>query len=189
MSSDHPGEISQLLAHWRAGDRAAFDRIVPLVYDELHQIASGLMRRERDGHTLQPTALLHELYFRHAQQRQVGVADRGHFFTFAAKLMRMILVDHARGHQAQRRGGNAIRIPLSEELAWLGEQDSDLLDLDRALDRLAELDPRKAQIIEFRFFLAFTVEEVAEALNISKATVDRDLKFIRGWLYRELHGT
>ncbi len=189
MSTYRPGEVTQLLAEWRGGDRAAFDRLVPLVYDELHQIAAGLMRRERDGHTLQPTALLHELYFRLAQQRQVGISDRGHFYTFAAKLMRMILVDHARGRHAQRRGGETIRVPLSDELAWLGERDTDLLDLDRALDRLEELDARKAQVVELRFFLSFGVDEISEALGISKATIERDLKFVRGWMYRELRGS
>jgi RNA polymerase sigma factor (TIGR02999 family) len=189
MTPNDPGEITRLLEEWREGDRSAFDRMVPLVYGELHRIAEGLMRRERDGHTLQPTALLHELYFRLAQQRRVGIEDRGHFYTFAAKLMRMILVDHARGRNAQRRGGGEImRVPLTDELSWLGERDTDLLDLDRALDRLDSLDPRKAQVVELRFFLACGVEEIAETLGTSKATIDRDLKFVRGWLYRELRG-
>jgi RNA polymerase sigma factor (TIGR02999 family) len=118
----------------------------------------------------------------------VGIGDRGHFYTFAAKLMRMILVDHARSRNAQRRGGPNIRVPLSEELSWLGDKDSDFLDLNRALDRLEQIDIRKARMVELRFFLAFTVDEIAELMEISKATVDRDLKFIRGWLYRELKG-
>jgi RNA polymerase sigma factor (TIGR02999 family) len=188
MDTNNPGEITQLLHEWKDGNREAFDRLMPLVYNDLRHIATGLMRRERSGHTLQPTALLHELYFRLAQQRRVGIGDRGHFYTFAAKLMRMILVDHARAHNAQRRGGSSMRAPLSDELPWLGERNSDLLDLNRALDRLEQIDARKAQMIELRFFLAMTVEEIAEVLDVSKATVDRDLKFIRGWLYRELKG-
>lgn len=188
MDANRPGEITQILHEWKEGNREAFDRLMPLVYHELRNIATGLMRRERSGHTLQPTALLHELYFRLAQQRRVGIGDRGHFYTFAAKLMRMILVDHARARNAQRRGGPNIRVPLSEELSWLGDKDSDLLDLNRALDRLEQIDVRKARMVELRFFLSFTVEEIAELMDISKATVDRDLKFIRGWLYRELKG-
>jgi RNA polymerase sigma factor (TIGR02999 family) len=188
MEERQPGEITLLLNQWKDGNRDAFDRLMPLVYSELRNIATGLMRRERGGHTLQPTALLHELYFRLAQQRKVGMGDRAHFFTFAAKLMRMILVDHARARNAQRRGGPAIRVPLTEELSWLGDDESDLLDLSRALERLEQLDARKARMVELRFFLSFTVEEIAEILEISKATVDRDLKFVRGWLYRELRG-
>jgi RNA polymerase sigma factor (TIGR02999 family) len=188
MDANNPGEITQILTEWKEGNREAFDRLLPLVYNELRNIATGLMRRERSGHTLQPTALLHELYFRLAQQRKVGIGDRAHFYTFAAKLMRMILVDHARSRNALRRGGPNIRVPLSAELAWLGDKDSDFLDLNRALDRLEQIDARKSRMVELRFFLAFTVDEIADLLEISKATVDRDLKFIRGWLYRELKG-
>ena len=180
------GEITQLLSEWRGGNREAFDRLVPLVYGELRNIATGLMRRERGTHTLQPTALLHELYFRMVQQRRVEIGDRRHFYTFSAKLMRMILVDHARARNADRRGGDSLRVPISDELPWLGATDSDTLDLNRALDRLEQIDARKTRILELRFFLCFTIEEIAEILDLSKATVDRDLKFARGWLYREL---
>ena len=189
METDQPGEITQLLDDWKSGRFGAFEELVPLVYQELHNIAVGLMRRERMDHTLQPTALLHELYFKLARQRQVGVGDRNHFFTFAAKLMRMILVDHARSHNALRRGGDVIRSVMPDDLPWLGEHDSDMLDLDRALHRLEEVDPGKARIVELRFFLSFTVDEIAEIVGLSKATIDRELKFIRGWLYRELRGT
>lgn len=188
MEESKPGEVTRLLDDWKSGRFGAFEELVPLVYQDLHNIAVGLMRRERMGHTLQPTALLHELYFRLARQRQVGIGDRNHFFTFAAKLMRMILVDHARSHHAQRRGGDSIRIPMSDDLPWLGELDSDILDLDRALSRLEQADGRKARIVELRYFLSFTVDEIAEVVELSKATVDRELKFIRGWLYRELRG-
>lgn len=189
MSERKPGEITRLLHDWRQGDREAFEELMPLVYSELRNIAAGLMRRERGDHTLQPTALLHELYFRLVQQRGANDwGDRAHFFTFAAKLMRMILVDYARAHGAQRRGGDFMKLPLSDDLSWLGQQESDIIDLDRALEKLEQLDPRKARIVELRFFLSCNVEEIAENLKISKATVDRDLKFIRGWIYRELRG-
>ncbi len=187
MNSYRPGEITHLLDEWRSGDRVAFDRLVPLVYDELHNIATGLMHRERSSHTLQPTALLHELYFRLVQQREIGISDRIHFYTFSARLMRMILVDHARGRNAERRGGDAIRVPMSDELAWLGEHDTNVLDLENALQRLEQLDPQKARIVELRYFLSLSVQEIAETLASSKSTVDRELKFIRGWLYRELN--
>jgi RNA polymerase sigma factor (TIGR02999 family) len=182
------GEITQLLSEWRGGNREAFDRLVPLVYGELRNIATGLMRRERGSHTLQPTALLHELYFRMVQQRKVAIGDRSHFYTFSAKLMRMILVDHARARNADRRGGDSLRVPVSDELPWLGATESDTLDLNRALDRLEQIDARKTRILELRFFLCFTIDEIAEILDLSKATVDRDLKFARSWLYRELKG-
>src|SRR5512147_961112 len=153
---DESGDITLLLSEWKEGDRAAFDRLVPLVYHDLRNIATGLMRRERGGHTLQPTALLHELYFRLAQQRRVAIGDRGHFYTFAAKLMRLILVDHARSHNAHRRGGDSLRVPLSEELPWIGESEAETIDLNSALDRLEEIDARKTRILELRFFLCFT---------------------------------
>ncbi len=183
-----PGEITRLLQDWKSGNREAFEELMPLVYNDLRNIAGGLMRRERSDHTLQPTALLHELYFRLVQQQRLEWADRGHFYTFAAKLMRMILCDHARSHGAQRRGGGAMKLPLSDDLAWFGERDTDVLDLERALQHLEKLDPRKARIVEMRFFLALNVEEVGELLGVSKATIDRELKFIRGWIYRELRG-
>ncbi len=189
MNQPSPGEITRLLQEWRGGDRKAFEQVIPLIYDQLHAIALGMMRRERSDHTLQPTALVHELYFRLERQHSVEWQDRGHFFTFAAKLMRMILVDHARAHNAERRGGpNTIRLPLSEDMAWLGQSNADMLDLDRALDRLEQLDARKARLIELRFFLSLTVDEASQVLSVSPATIDRDLRFARSWLYRELHG-
>ncbi len=186
---DNAGEVTQLLREWRQGDRAAFEQLMPLVYDQLHKIAMNLMRQERNDHTLQPTALLHEVYFRLESQRSIELVDRGHFFAFAARLMRMILVDHARAHKAERRGGpNMVKMPLSEDLPWLNDINADVLDLDRALDRLETLDPRKARLVELRFFLSLTVEEASEVLGVSRATVERDLRFVRGWLFRELRG-
>jgi RNA polymerase sigma factor (TIGR02999 family) len=184
------GEVTQLLKRWRTGDTEALEHLLPLVYSQLHAIAKGYMRREREDHTLQPTALVNEVYLRLLNQRTVTWDDRVHFYTFAARMMRNILKDHARAHLADKRGGmNALRLPLSEELAWIGSSPEGLLDLNRALDRLEQVDARKAQLIELRFFLALTMEEAAEVLSISRATAERDLKFSRSWLYKELHTT
>jgi len=182
-----PGEVTRLLESWRAGSQEAFDRLIPLVYEDLHRIALGLMRRERTDHTLQPTALLNELYMRLLRQRKVSWHDREHFLTFTARMMRNILIDHARAHVAQRRGGG-LELSLVADLAWMGSSAEQLMDLDRALDRLQEIDPRKARLVELRFFLSLTTEEACELLNISHATAERDLKFARAWLYRELRG-
>jgi RNA polymerase sigma factor (TIGR02999 family) len=181
-------EVTQLLQRWREGDPEVLDDLVPLVYDQLHALASGYMRRERDDHTLQPTALVNEVYLRLLNQRKITWNDRVHFFVFAARIMRNILKDHARAHIADRRGGpDAIRLPLSDELAWVGTSPEQLLDLNRALDRLEQMDPRKAQLVELRFFLALTMHEAADVLSISLATAERDLKFSRSWLHHELN--
>jgi RNA polymerase sigma factor (TIGR02999 family) len=182
------GEVTQMLQRWRAGEPEVLDDLIPIVYDQLHAIAAGYMRRERDDHTLQPTALVNEVYLRLFNQRKITWNDRVHFFVFAARMMRNILKDHARAHIADRRGGpGSIRLPLSEELAWVGSKPEEILDLNRALDRLEQMDARKAQLVELRFFLALTMEEAAEVLSISLATAERDLKFSRSWLYQELH--
>ncbi len=186
---EQPGEVTRLLESWREGDPDAFEQLVPLVYDQLHRIALGIMRRERSDHTLQPTALVNELYVKLLNQRKVTWNDREHFYTFTARLMRNILIDHARARVAERRGGKEkVELPIPADLAWVGSTDEDLLDLNRALERLEEVDVRKVRLIELRFFLSFTTEEACEALNISHATAERDLKFARGWLYRELRG-
>jgi RNA polymerase sigma factor (TIGR02999 family) len=189
-AEDQAGEVTRLLQLWQKGDADAFNRLIPLIYDDLHRISLGLMRRERSDHTLQPTALLNELYMRLLNQRKVNWGDRAHFFTFTARLMRNILIDHARARVAQRRGGGSERVELSvsPDLAWIGTSGEDLLDLNRALDRLEQFDPRKARLVELRYFLSFTTEEACEVLDISHATAERDLKFVRGWLYRELRG-
>ncbi len=181
------GEVTRMLEQWRGGDADVLENLMPLVYAQLHRIARGYMRRERENHTLQPTALVNEVYMRLLNQRKITWNDRGHFFTFAAHMMRNILKDHARAHVAVRRGGKgAIQLPLSDDLAWVGSSSVEMLDLNRALDRLEQLDARKAHLIELRFFLALTMEEVAEVLSISLATAERDLKFSRSWLYHEL---
>jgi RNA polymerase sigma factor (TIGR02999 family) len=184
------GEVTRLLERWREGDPDVLENLIPLVYEQLHRIARGYMRQEREDHTLQPTALVNEVYLRLLNQRKITWYDRGHFFTFAARMMRNILKDHARAHLAERRGGTgAIRLPLSDELAWVGTSSADILDLNRALDRLELLDKRKATLVELRFFLALTMEETADVLSISMATAERDLKFSRSWLYNELNAT
>ena len=148
-----------------------------------------MMRRERSDHTLQATALLNETYMRLLRLRQVAWEDRSQFYAFAARLMRNILTDHARARLADRRGGkNRIRIELTDDLAWIGSEDEEILDLHCALEHLESLDPRKARVVEMRYFLSFTTPEVAESLGISLATAERDLQFARGWLYRELRG-
>ncbi len=181
------GEVTRLLQSWREGDPEAFERLIPVVYEQLHRIALGLMRRERSDHTLQATALLNELYVRLLNQRKVSWEARGHFFTFTARLMRNILVDHARSRTAQRRGGTEQwKLPITEDLPWIGDADEDLFDLSRSLDKLEKLDARKARVVELRFFLSFTTAETADVLCISAATVERELKFARSWLFREL---
>ncbi|MBL0160884.1 MAG: sigma-70 family RNA polymerase sigma factor [Bryobacterales bacterium] len=190
MGQEEPaGEVTRLLQSWREGDPEAFERLIPVVYDQLHRIALGLMRHERSDHTLQATALLNELYVRLLNQRKVSWEARGHFFTFTARLMRNILVDHARSRTAQRRGGeDQWKLPITDDLPWIGDADENLFDLSRALDKLEKLDARKARIVELRFFLSFTTVETADVLGISHATVERELKFARSWLFRELRG-
>lgn len=182
------GEVTLLLRRWRTGDAKVLDDLMPLVYDQLHAIAQGYMRHERSDHTLQPTALVNEAYMRLLNQRKVTWDDRVHFFVFAARMMRNILKDHARAHLADRRGGaNSIRLPMSEEIAWVGSSPEEVLDLHRALERLETFDARKAQLIELRFYLALTVDEAADVMSISTATAERDLRFARSWLHHELH--
>jgi RNA polymerase sigma factor (TIGR02999 family) len=189
MSRENPGEVTQLLQSWQAGDTVNLERLMPLVYSDLHRIAVGLMRRERSDHTLQPTALLNELYMRLLRQRKMSCEDRQHFFIFAARLMRNILTDHARGRLAQcRGGGDRPDLPPSAFLTWIGTTDEDLLDLNRALERLESQDPRKARLLELRFYLSCTVEEACEILNISHATAERELRFARAWLFSTLRG-
>jgi RNA polymerase sigma factor (TIGR02999 family) len=181
------GEITVLLARWKDGERSAFEELMPLVYPHLRQVAAAYVRRERNPDVLQATSLVNELYLRLLNQKQAAWEDRRHFYTFTAKVMRMILIDHARGNQAQIRGGGLQRVPISDDLAWIDIGSPELLDLNRALDELAAIDTYKVQLVELRYFLGCTAEETASLLQISKATVDRDLKFVRSWLYRRIH--
>src|SRR5580704_16027971 len=181
------GEITLLLARWNDGEPGAFEELMPLVYPHLRQVAAAYIRRERNPDLLQGTALVHELYLRLLKQKKADWSDRRHFYAFAAKIMRMILIDHARESQAQIRGGDRERIPLSDDLAWVNIDSPELLDLNRALDDLAGIDSDKVQLVELRYFLGCTAEETASLMGVSKATVDRDLKFIRSWLFRRIH--
>ena len=185
--------ITGLLAGWAAGDASALDRLVPLVYADLRRIARGHLRRERDDHTLQSTALVHEAFVRLAQQRGVVCRSRGEFFGWMSMLMRRILVDHARGRNAAKRGEGAVLLRLDELQAGsvhLADSDSgrwlDILQLDQALQRLAELDERQGKVVELRFFGGLSVEQTAEALEVSVTTVKREWATARAWLLREL---
>jgi RNA polymerase sigma factor (TIGR02999 family) len=181
-----PGEITTLLSRWKEGDGAALDVLASLAYDQLHTIAAGYLRRESRGHTLQATGLVNELYLRLAGQRKLELTDRRHFFTFAALLMRRILVDYARRSQASKRPGAAVRVPLHPGLAWVDASGDDVLMLDVALQELEVLDERKVRVVDFRFFLGCSNTETAELLGVTRATVDRDLQFAKTWLYRRM---
>jgi RNA polymerase sigma factor (TIGR02999 family) len=181
------GEITLLLAKWRDGELSAFEELMPLVYPHLREVAAAYVRRERNPDVLQATSLVHELYLRLLNQKKARWEDRQHFYTLAAKVMRMILIDHARGNQTQMRGGGMEHIPLSDDLPWVEVGSAELLDLNRALDELGKIDPNKVQLVELRYFLGCTAEETAELVQVSKATVDRDLKFVKSWLYRRIH--
>lgn len=181
-----PGDITRLLRQWKDGQPEAFEKLLPLVYSDLRRIASGYLRRERVGHTLQATGLVHELYLRLCNQREANWEDRAHFFTFTAKIMRMILADHARRNQREKRGGGSEPLPLSDQLPWVDLNGPEYLDLDLALDELERIDGRKAQMMELCYLIGCTTQESAEILQISVATAERDLKFARGWLYRRL---
>jgi RNA polymerase sigma factor (TIGR02999 family) len=178
-------DVTVLLRQWRAGDQLALDRLIPLVYEELRDNAARLMRQERPDHTLQATALVHEAYARMVGA-EVEWQDRSHFFAIAARQMRRILVDHARTRGRSKRGGGLTQVTLEAAAPVQAEPATGPAEVDEALHRLAEQDPRKASVIELHYFGGLTVDEMAEALGISTATVNRDLKFAKAWLYREL---
>ena len=175
--------VTALLRAWRDGDRAALDRLLPLVYDELHGLAQQCMRGERSGHTLQATALVNEAYLR-LVSGPVNWQDRAHFFAMAATAMRRVLVDHARSKGRQKRAG--VQVSLDESMMVLPDKEDELLAIDEALNDLAKRDERAARVIELHYFGGLTYDETAEALGISPATVDRDLRFARAWLFRSL---
>jgi RNA polymerase sigma factor (TIGR02999 family) len=183
----HPGShVTQLLQEWSKGNNTVLEELTALVYRELRRLAESHMRRERPDHTLQPTALIHEAWLRLVDQKQPAWQSRSHFFRFAAHLMRQILVDHAREHKAEKRGGEAERIPLEEAEIFGGERPADLLALDEALTQLASFDERKAQIVELKFFGGMTEDEVAETLGISVRTLGRELRLAKAWLAQTL---
>ena len=186
----HPSEgITQLLERWSNGEEKARDELMPLVYDELHRLAATYLRRERREHTLQPTALVNELFLKFSEQHSMNWRNRAQFFGVAAELMRRILVDSARAHRASKRGGDRFCVSL-KNLAAFGEQpDADLLALHDALNRLEEIDPDQARIVELRFFGGLTIKETAEVMGTSHATVEREWKLAKAYLKRELTRT
>lgn len=187
--------VTSLLRELRSGNKRAFDDLMPLVYDPLRKLAARCLQSERPGHTLRATALVHEAYLRLADSNS-DFQDRMQFYAVAARVMRHILVDHARAHSRQKRGGGAHQITLDEAVMVGAEPSAALLELDQAMNRLAAIDPRKSQVVELLFFGGLTYDESAAALNISPATLHRDLKLAKAWLHRELsqqppptHGT
>jgi RNA polymerase sigma factor (TIGR02999 family) len=180
--------VTVLLHDWRRGNREALDQLIPLVYQELKRLAGSYLRRERDGHTLQPTALIHEAYVRLIPQSERPWQSRQHFVAVAAQLMRQVLMEYARSHRAAKRGGGEQNATFQEELMIAGQRSEELVALDEALRDLARFDPRKARVIELRYFGGLSVEETAQVLDVSVATVGREARLAVAWLARVLQG-
>ena len=179
-------QVTQLLVAWSSGDEAALQELMPLVYDELRKLAHHYIRRERPGHTLQTSGLVNEAYLRLVDQTKIQWQSRKHFYGIAARLMRQILVDYARKQSYAKRGGDAQRVELDEKLIISRDRAADIVDLDDALKKLAEIDPRQSQIVELRFFGGLSVEETAEVLSISVSTLMRDWVVAKSWLKRAI---
>jgi RNA polymerase sigma-70 factor, ECF subfamily len=188
LTTPSPGAVTELLRAWSDGDDGALERLTPLVEAELRRLARGYMGRERRSHTLQATALVNEAFVRLTDARSIGWQDRAHFLGIAARLMRRVLVDHARARGYRKRGGGVQRVTLNEELVASPEPALDVIALDRALEVLAAVDARKSRVIELRFFGGLSVEETAEVLHVSSDTVKRDWRLAKLWLLRELEG-
>ncbi len=184
MSSQH--EITRLLEQWGGGDQQALDKLTPLVYAELHRLASRYLCRERPGHTLQSTALVNEAYLKLVGQHSVRWQNRAHFFGIAAQLIRRILVDYARARFAEKRGSNTPRLSLDDVVESPAVRDLDLVALDDALDDLGQIDPRQSRVVELRFFAGLSVEETAEVMQMSPATVKREWTAAKAWLFRQI---
>lgn len=184
MPSTSPLEVTRLLADWSKGDTSALDKLIPLVHAELRRIAQSQMRQERPGHTLQATALVNEAYLKLVGQGGFEWHDRAHFFAVCAQVMRHILIDHARGHARDKRGGGAIQVSLNEVAVMGAEQAGDFVALNEALRVLETVDPQKGRIVELRYFGGLTIEEAAEVLKISPRTVRREWRRAKAWLYR-----
>ncbi len=187
MPSASPKNVTQLLADWSHGEDAALRELTPLVYEELRRLAHHYMGGQRPDHTLQTTALVNEAYLRLADQTSPNWQSRAHSFAVAARAMRQILVNYAKASQSQKRGGGALKVELDEAALISPEQTTEILDLNEALERLATLDSRKAQVVELKYFGGLNYEEIAEVLKISRVTVRRDWEFAKVWLYTELH--
>lgn len=187
METAEPAGMTRLLIDWSKGDERAVDELLPFVYQELRRLAAAYMSREREGHTLQPTALVHETYLKLIDQRQVDWKNRAHFFGLAAEIMRRILVNHARDRRAAKRGGEDQKVSLTVAIDSLSSKpDFDVLALNEAMERLAQIDSRKARVVELKFFGGLKTDEIAEVLQISDATVERDWTFARAWLFDAL---
>lgn len=187
MASD-PDTVTRLLLEWRGGNRQALEEILPLIYDELRRLAHNFLYRERRGHTLQTTALVHEAYLKLIDQRDARWQNRAHFFAIAAQAMRRILIDSARKHVAEKRGGGGEKLSLDEVATISLGPDTNLIALDLALTQLAEIDSQQSRIIELRYFGGLTIEETAEVLSLSPATIKREWTMARAWLHQELAG-
>jgi RNA polymerase sigma factor (TIGR02999 family) len=183
-----PENITELLASYGRGNKESLDQLMPIVYDELRRQAARYLRREQAGHTLQTTALIHEAYVRLVDQRNMQWQNRAHFFGIAAQMMRRILVDHARSKKRVKRGGSEIRVSFEDANVAAKGQDLDVVALDEALERLAQIDEQQSRVVELRFFSGLSVEETAEVMGISKSTVKRDWSMAKAWLHRELSG-
>lgn len=188
VGASSPGHVTELLRAWSDGDQQALAQLLPLVEAELRRLARVYMSRERRGHTLQPTALVNEAFLRLAEARGLRWQDRAHFLGISARLMRRVLVDHARAHGYQKRGGGAKRVTMHDALLASPELSLDILGLDLALEALAAVDERKSRVVELRFFGGLSVEETAEVLHLSNDTIKRDWRLARLWLLRELEG-
>jgi len=186
MATTSPNEITDLLIDWSNGDQAALNRLMPLVYDELRRLASHYVRHERPGHTLQTTALVHEAYLKFVDHKNVNWQTRLQFFVAAAQVMRHILVDHARGRRALKRGGDRLRLSLEDGIICVDDNGTDLLSVDEALNSLAAIDLQQSRVVELRVFGGLTVEETAEALGVSPRTVKREWSMAKAWLHRQL---
>jgi RNA polymerase sigma factor (TIGR02999 family) len=188
MAGTSQADVTQLLVSWSNGDQQALDKLIPLVYGELRRLADRYLRRERPGHTLQSTALVNEAWMKLIDQRNVHWQNRAHFFGVAAQLIRRILVDYARNRYAAKRGGHAFKLSLEDVVEMPKQRDLDLVVLDDALESLSKVDPQQGRIVELRFFAGLSIEETAEVLRISPATVKRDWVSAKAWLYREMGG-
>ena len=186
VGGETPSDVTRLLVTWGRGDETALEGLLPLVYDELHRLARGRMRHERSEHTLQTTALVHEAFLRLVDQQHGAWESRGHFFAIAAQMMRRVLVDYARRHRGKKRGGSAIRLALDEAPEVASQPAHDVLAVHDALEALATFDPRKARIVELRFFGGLSIDETAECLNVSPGTVMRDWTLAKAWLKRQM---
>ncbi|HYE15946.1 MAG TPA: sigma-70 family RNA polymerase sigma factor [Pyrinomonadaceae bacterium] len=186
MSEEPQHEVTRILEDWSGGDRGAAERLMPYVYDEMRRLARSFLARERVGHTLQPTALVHEAYVRLVDQTRVNWQSRAHFYGIASSMMRRVLIDHARAHATEKRGGGAVRLSVEDVQVPLEERAQSLVALDEALERLKALDERKCMVVEMRFFGGLEDKEIAEVLGVTTRTVLRDWKKARLWLYREL---